>query len=129
MVKLTFKQDYIQRKDKPWRHSITRNTIARDENAQYIEHASMLDHFAIKEYLVEHGYIYTVDSTFMTGYLVRGAVAVLPYCGRYGRGFIIAHSARGATVACNYYLKEVTGRREYKTDNKRSNIECFISVK
>lgn len=101
---------------KPWYNCTTKETILQDVDAQYFingRNDSLLEKNIFDLFLFENCKIHR--SASHNGYISKNDVALLPYNGRYGVGYILVMHKSAYRVFYVYFIKESV------SDGKDSN--------
>ena len=83
----------------PWESALTEKTVYA--SGGFIE--SDITNLETDIKVIESRFPYTRESS-RSGYLRSGSYAMLPYAGRFGRGYIVAFPRTHSSVSIMYYL-------------------------
>lgn len=99
---------------KPWYNCTTKETILQDADARYYPRGILVNAEIIDILTASGCKLYRTASH--NGYIPASDLAILPYCGRYGAGYIIVKHKSAFRVEYYYFIK-----KEGSEDGEDSN--------
>lgn len=107
---------------KPWYNCTTKETILQDADARYYPRGDLANAEIIDILIAAGCKLYRTASH--NGYISVRDLAILPYCGRYGSGYIIVRHKSEYRVTYYYFIKK-EGVEDGKDDNRTpDNTGC-----
>ena len=100
---------------KTWYECTTENTIKADPEALYIKNFETSNLSGVLRCLHECRYSH---SSIHNGYINQKDLALLPYTGRFGKGWIMVQHLSSFKVQYYYYLLQKEGKQHAKANSR-----------